>query len=162
MVRLSNYRTTLVHAVTELIPQTQTATDRVDEAAARRLHINRTDLRCLGAILQAAGATAGKLAEHVGLTRGAMTTALDRLERAGYVRRTSDPSDGRGVRVEATAAAMRAVRSIWEPIRNEGLKVLDQYSDAELEVIRRFLDHYCALQRTHAERLRRPARRMRE
>jgi DNA-binding MarR family transcriptional regulator len=162
MVRLSNYRATLVRALAELIPQSQTATDLVDEAAAERLHINHTDLRCLGAILQATRATPGKLAEQVGLTRGAMTTAIDRLERAGYVRRTSDPSDGRGICVEATAATRRAVHSIWEPIRRDGLKVLERYSDAELEVIRRFLDDYCTLQRTHVERIRRPARRMRE
>ena len=154
MIRRSNYRATLVQALGELIPQAQLATDLVDQAAAARLKVNRTDLRCLGTLVQHGATSAGKLAERVGLTRGAMTTALDRLERAGWVRRVDHPTDGRGVSVEPTAMAKRVVRQIWEPIGKEGMRILDRYSDAELELIRRFFEEYCALQHAHGERIR--------
>jgi len=162
MVRRSNYRDNLIRALTRLMPEAQSATELLDEAAAERLGINRTDLHCLRTVLQGGGISASKLAEEVGLTRGAMTTALDRLVRAGYVRRFGNPTDGRGVRVEATAAATRAVQHIWEPLRTEGLKLLEQYGDADLEVIRRFVDEYRRLQRVHAERIgRKPSSRTR-
>jgi DNA-binding MarR family transcriptional regulator len=154
MVRQSNYRSALVEAVSRLIPEAQDATDALDEAAAGRLQINRTDLRCLGVVIRSGTISAGALAKDVSLTRGAMTTALDRLQRAGYVQRTGDPNDGRGVRVEATAAAAVAIRQIWGPLANEGLKRLGQYSDAELQLIQQFLVEYCTLQRVHAERIR--------
>jgi DNA-binding MarR family transcriptional regulator len=154
MIRQSNYRQSLVRALMELIPSAQNATDAVDEAAACQLRVNRTDLRCLGAVLRSQGISASKLAQEVGLTRGAMTTALDRLERTRHVRRTEDPKDGRGVRVDATAAAARAVQQIWGPIEVEALKLLEKYSDSELEAIRRFFDEYCRFQRLHAERIR--------
>jgi len=155
MVRQSNYTAELIETVSSLIAEAQAATDLVDEAAGHSLGINRTDLRCLGAVFQSGSISAGRLAEQVGLTRGAMTTAIDRLERAGYVRRVGDPGDGRGVRVEATSSAKRAVRQIWGPIGTNGLKLLKKYSDSELDIVRRFLDEYCKLQRFHAKRIRR-------
>ena len=154
MVRQSNYRSGLLETVMRLIPEAQDATDTLDEAAAGQLHVNRTDLRCLGVIFRSGTISASGLAAEVGLTRGAMTTALDRLETAGYIRRSDDPRDGRGVRVESTPAANVAVQRIWGPIGTEGAKHLAQYSDDDLEVIRRFLEEYCKLQRVHAERIR--------
>jgi DNA-binding MarR family transcriptional regulator len=161
MTRLPHSRTALVEALNALIPAGQRATNAVDDAAAERLGINRTDLRCLGVILTEGGMSASALAECVGLTRGSMTIALDRLEAAGYLRRLADPEDRRGVRVEATAAARRAVRDIWEPIREDGSRMIRRYSDAELELLRRFLEEYSGLQRTHAERIRRTKARKR-
>ena len=146
----------LIAALSELIPAAQTETQAVDEAAAVRLGINRTDLRCLGTIAMRGSLSASKLAESIGLTRGAMTTALDRLEQAGFIRRIHDRLDRRSITVEATPAATKAIREIWEPIRVEGLALLQAYGDAELELLSRFFKDYCALQQTHATRIRRP------
>src|SRR5260221_12352810 len=82
----------------------QDATDEVDEAAARRLGLNRTDLRCLSVLSQRDGLGASELAAAPGPTRGAMTTVLDRLEASGYARRAWDRQDRRPGRVEMTAA----------------------------------------------------------
>ena len=67
-------------------------------------------MRCLNVIENAGGLTAGELARQVGVTTGAVTGALDRLERAGYARRVPDPGDRRRVRVEVTAAFPTAPR----------------------------------------------------
>jgi DNA-binding MarR family transcriptional regulator len=140
--------------LSELIPLAQAVTFEVDEAAAAHLGINRTDLRCLGVIFESAGISASELAERVGLTRGAMTTALDRLERATLVRRVPDAVDRRGVNLEVTPSSQRALRTIWGPIRTEGLEQLRRYSERELSVLVTFFEQYCALQRNHAERVR--------
>jgi DNA-binding MarR family transcriptional regulator len=143
-----------IKALGTLIPAAQTATHAVDEAAAAQLGINRTDLRCVGVLLECGPLSAGKLAEIVGLTRGAMTTALDRVEQAGFVRRVHNDRDRRGVTIEATQAAKDAIAEIWGPIRADGLAVLKKYSDVELDVLRRFFEDYCEIQRTNAARIR--------
>lgn len=154
MIRESNDTQRHIKALSLLIPAAQTATQAVDEAAAAHLGINRTDLRCLGVVLESGPLSAGKLAEIVGLTRGAMTTALDRVEQAGFVRRVHNDQDRRGVTIEATQAAKDAIAQIWGPIRADGLAVLKKYSDAELDVLRRFFEDYCEIQRANAARIR--------
>src|SRR5215211_3924464 len=52
--------------------------------------------------------SAGQLAEGMGLSSGAMTNRLDRLEQAGLVRRLDDPNDRRAVLVEPTEAGLAA------------------------------------------------------
>ena len=137
-----------------LVPAAQAATHAHDDAAAELLGVNRTDLRCLGVVLERGPLSASDLATTVGLTRGAMTTALDRLERTGYVRRREDPADRRGVRVEATAAARKAVRDVWEPVGAAGLELLERYDDRELAALCRFFEAYVQVQSAHTARLR--------
>ena len=96
------------------VRRSQNATDRFDQAVADAIGINRTDLRCLDVIQREWPVAAGRLAEQTGLTTGAITTVLDRLERAGYARRVRDPSDRRRVLVEVTPEPSRA-RSTTTP-----------------------------------------------
>jgi len=72
------------------------------QALADRVGLNATDLACAGILSESGRLTAGRLAEVTGLTTG----AVDRLERAGYVRRTSDPEDRRRVIVEPVPGQM--------------------------------------------------------
>ena len=91
--------------------------DIADQVMADDLGLNRTDTRCLDIIERLDGVSAGRLASEAGLSTGAVTTVLDRLERAGYARRVQDPGDRRRVLVELTpagaaraAGALRAAR----------------------------------------------------
>src|SRR5689334_17357061 len=97
----------LITAIGERVQAFQEATDALDEAVAERLRLNRTDLRCLSVLARVGSTGAGALADATGLTRGAMTTALDRVEAAGYVRRIRDQRDRRAVRLELTPAAQK-------------------------------------------------------
>ena len=97
----------LLRALGERVQAFQDATDEVDEAVARILRLNRTDLRCLSVLSQAGAISASALADATGLTRGAMTTALDRLE-AGWLRPPCVGSGGRRtVRVEIPMPPVR-------------------------------------------------------
>jgi DNA-binding MarR family transcriptional regulator len=98
--------------------------------------------------------SAGALAAAAGLTRGAMTTALDRLENAGCVDRVRDQQDRRTVRVEVTAAARKEIATLYGPLAAEGGKLLQGYSAPELSAIARYLEDGRQLQRTHAQRIR--------
>jgi DNA-binding MarR family transcriptional regulator len=155
MVRKSNdSKVELIRAVGQQVQAFQDATDEVDEAVAGRLRLNRTDLRCLSVLSQAGGMNAGALAAAAGLTRGAMTTALDRLEAAGYARRVRDETDRRGVRVEITDAARKEIGILYGPLAREGAVLLAAYTADELAAVLRYLEDGRELQRAHARRLR--------
>ena len=88
----------------------------------------------------------GEIAHAVSLTRGAATTALDRVERKGYARRIRDPDDRRGVLLELTEKARQEAGAIWAPVVSAGERMMSGYTDAELEVVLRFLRDAIAVQ----------------
>lgn len=146
-------REDLVDAVMRAVAGFQDATDRVDEAAAARLGVNRTDLRCLGILSRAGAMSAGELAQAAGLSPAATTTAVDRLIRAGYAQRIRDVGDRRRVTVEATPAAHTASTQIWGPIGAEAHQRLSRRTIEELTLIRDFLIEGCQMQDRHTERI---------
>ena len=115
----------------------QTATDAMDEAAQRALGINRTDGRCLDIIDREGPLTAGRLAKGAGLTTAAVTTVLDRLEKAGYARRVRDPDDRRRVLVEVTPLMRERSEVIYGPLA-AGRSRLEKCTLKELELLREF------------------------
>ena len=150
----SDLHAELVAEVAHEVAEFQSAVDVVDEAAAERLGLNRTDLRVLGMLDRRGPMTAGRLAGACGLTPGAMTTAIDRLERAGYARRVRDLRDRRSVRVEVTPRARRLCTELYGPIGEAGMARLRRYSDVELALLRDFLRAGRRLQEEHAARIR--------
>src|SRR6516162_5914058 len=90
--------------------------DAFDALAAARLGVNETDLRCLNIIENSGGLGAGELAAQSGLTAGAVTGVIDRLEKAGFAHRVPDPLDRRRVRVQVTPAFYGRAAGIWGPV----------------------------------------------
>jgi len=136
------------------IPVLQNATAEVDDAGARALGINLTDLHCVSLLIEQGPAAAHKLATKLRLTRGAVTVVLDRLARARLAERQPDPEDRRGILVAPTPFARKRVRELWGPLGDEGKVLLAGYSAADLKLIESFLDRATRLQFKHAERIR--------
>ena len=147
-------RDDLLDAVSRAVAELQTATDQMDEAVAQRLGINRTDLRCLGLLFARSALSAGQLAAASGLTPGAATTALDRLEHAGYALRIRGARDRRSVLVELTPLARQRIEELYGPVGTEGRRFLERYTDEELRFLSAFLRDGLALQVKHATLLR--------
>jgi DNA-binding MarR family transcriptional regulator len=80
---------------------------------------------------------AGRLAELTGLTTGAITGIIDRLEKAGYVRRANDPKDRRRTIVEPTQNKKweRKIEAIFIPFHERMHKLLSSYSESELDFL---------------------------
>lgn len=108
-------------------------------AVASHLGIAVTDLTCLNILGLDGPRTPGQLADRIGITRGgAVTAMIDRLERAGYVRRTRDTTDRRRVLVElADEAAADTVAPLFAGLGSAVATHLDTYTDAELEILLR-------------------------
>lgn len=134
------HRHELLQAIGQAMELFQEATDAFDDTAAIALGLNRTDLKCVSIIVRHGPVAAGDIAKLTGLTRGAMTTALDRIERAGYARRRPDPADRRGVLMELTEKGREALDAIWGVYIRDADRFFANYSTAELQTIRRFLE----------------------
>ena len=117
----------------------QNLTDAIDQSVCAILGINRSDARCLDIVERHGRITAGDLAAESGLTTGAVTALLDRLERGGAVRRVPDPGDRRRVLVELTPAAQRTSNELYGPMAEAAASLLSRYSRDELLLIRDFL-----------------------
>jgi DNA-binding MarR family transcriptional regulator len=82
--------------------------------------------------------SAGELSREAGLTSGAITAVIDRLERLGYVQRIADPKDRRRVLVELTDKAKRTSEELFGPLGDQLGPMLARYSDDELRLVTEF------------------------
>ena len=130
----------------------QNAYDRFEDAAAAYFGVNRTSMRCLDVLDRAGQQTAGEIAVQTGLTSGAVTAMLDRLERAGLVRRLADPSDRRRVLVQLTATARARTADVYGPLI-DSMAEFNRYSDDELRLLSGFLRRATRLLDQHADRV---------
>jgi DNA-binding MarR family transcriptional regulator len=87
------------------------------QLVARRLGISSTDLECLDVIALRGPVTAGELAAATGLTTGAVTGVIDRLEQSGFALRERDQDDRRKVLVRALPAVERRITPLFEPMQ---------------------------------------------
>ena len=133
----------------------QTGVDNFDQAMADHIGINRTDGRCADLIDQAGGMTAGELAKAAGLTTGAVTAVIDRLEKAGIARRVADPSDRRRVRIEATPKLWELTEPLLGPMLAESQTIVDDLSDDEIARFTNFMNRAIEILGRHTERIRR-------
>ena len=110
----------------------------VSDLVATRVGLNSTDLECLDLLYLAGATTAGRLAAHTGLTSGATTAAIDRLEHAGFVTRRRDSTDRRVVLVEVVEAGAKLILPFYRPIIGGMEKVQAKFSDQQLATVLRY------------------------
>ena len=147
-------REELLWQLTDAVRANQRATHVLDEVAGQILGVNRTDGRCLDILDQHGRMTAGELARESGLTTGAITAVIDRLERIGYVQRIADPNDRRRVLVDLTVRARDASIELFGPLADAAEPYLARYTDAELKLLIEFQRVSREVQERHAADLR--------
>jgi DNA-binding MarR family transcriptional regulator len=127
-------REEIIEAIVEKFREMSTETIMFHQAVADVLGLHITDHKCLDLIHRFGAMPAGRLGELTGLTTGAVTGIIDRLEEAGYVRRTNDPQDRRRTIVEPTRNRKleRKIEMIFMPLHERMHKRLSSYSDSEL------------------------------
>jgi DNA-binding MarR family transcriptional regulator len=128
------------------------------EAVAFRLGLNPTDLRCIGLIGGEPSLTPTRLAELAGLTTGAITGVLDRLERTGFVRREADRSDRRRLTVQVIPERMAELATFFGPLMARAQQLSADWDPAARERLDRYLDGLADLLAEEAGRLRASAR----
>ncbi len=105
-----------------------------------RLGVNVTDMECLGLLFFRGIATPSELARHTGLSSGATTAMLDRLERSGLIERRPNPNDRRGTLIVLRKSGVERVGPWFASVRKAQDELLSTYSEKELENLRDFFD----------------------
>ena len=146
-------REALIAALFLEVRQMSTGAIMFHQAIADRLGLHATDHKCADLIMRHGAMTSGRLAELTGLTTGAITGVVDRLESRGVARRATDPRDRRRVIVELVknAAVECQLRELFQGIAEATRAILDGYSDSELALILDFVRQSNAM--SHAETL---------
>ena len=121
----------------------------LSDTVARLVGLNPTDLECLDLLYLSGPATAGRLAAHTGLTTGATTAVIDRLERAGYVRRTRDSHDRRVVVVEALPAGIKRIEPLYRRLARSMDQLHHEYDERQLALVAEYLSRAVDLGATH-------------
>jgi DNA-binding MarR family transcriptional regulator len=107
--------------------------------SSQQAKLGTTELMALGYLRDRGALRAGQLGERLGLTTGAVTPLIDRLERVGYAQRLRHPRDRRGVLVELTPAGRTEVGNLFELLASNVDRALDGMTPSEEEAVARFL-----------------------
>jgi len=116
--------------------------------------LNPTDMECMRLLFAKGLATPSELARHTGLTSGATTAMLDRLEGAGLIERRPNPDDRRGTLVTPAESAAEKAASWFESARTAQDELISSYSESELEIIADVFERFTKLWDQEREKLR--------
>jgi DNA-binding MarR family transcriptional regulator len=117
--------------------------------------LNVTDLECLRLLFVKGIATPTELARHTGLTSGATTAMLDRLEKAGLIERRPNPDDRRGTLIAPAKMGAEKAASWFESARKAQDELISSYSESELEIISDVFERFTKLWDQEREKIRR-------
>jgi predicted transcriptional regulator len=125
------------------------------ETVGRLLGLTAVERKCLDVLARIGPVTAGGIAEHTGLTTGAVTGLIDRLQSAGYVERATDPTDRRRVRVSLRPDSRlnQVMPAVFGPLGVDMAALTGRYQPEELLVIADFLRRTTDVLVAHTRRL---------
>lgn len=111
-------------------------------AISRKLGLNVTDSECLSLLSIKGVSTPTELAHFTGLTTGSATAMLDRLEKVGFIKRTPNPNDRRGVLVEIDEKWTQTAGPLVRDVQMAHNELIASYSNEELKTIADFLTRF--------------------
>ena len=114
-------------------------------AMSERVGLNVSATECLRLLFQKGIATPSELARHTGLTSGATTAMLDRLEKAGLIERRPNPDDRRGTLITPAKSGAEKAASWFESARKAQAELISSYTDSELEIIADAFERFAKL-----------------
>src|ERR1700732_5053929 len=126
------------------------------QTVANRAGISSSDLECLDFLNLEGRTTAGRLAQVTGLTTGAITGVVDRLEKAGFVKRERDEHDRRKVFIAPVPQNIARIGVLYEHMQRAMLKNWNSYTDDELRLLLRFASQGYETMLTATEELKAP------
>lgn len=105
-----------------------------------QLGVNVTDMECLGLLFHKGVATPSELARQTGLSSGATTAMLDRLQKSGLIERRPNPDDRRGTLIVLLKSGVEKVSPLFASARQAQQELVSGYTEAELKVLADFFE----------------------
>jgi DNA-binding MarR family transcriptional regulator len=109
------------------------------QAVGERVGMHSTDIETMDLLNTLGPMTAGELSQRTGLSSGATTRLIDRLERAGFVRRRHDEVDRRRIIIDVVPENCEALAQCFVPMAEGMLELWESFTDDELDVITEFV-----------------------
>lgn len=106
---------------------------------AEQLDVYNHDWTTIDMLSETGPITAGELGRRVGLTTGSVTALVDRLERAGYVKRERHPKDRRSIMIVPQYEDKSEVQHAYETLNQHMIEMTNQYTAEQMETIQSFL-----------------------
>jgi MarR family transcriptional regulator, organic hydroperoxide resistance regulator len=116
-----------------------------NQKVADRAGLHLTDMQCINLLELLGPVTPGKLAECTGLTTGGVTVMLDRLEKAGFVRREPNPGDRRSVLIRVNPRKLQKINALYAGINERLEAFLSETPEAELRMVAGFFSRVNAI-----------------
>jgi len=154
MARDSQRDMTADDGVMRLARRYSTAIVLFHHAVAEALGLGPTDHKCLELLRERGAMTGSQLAAVTGLTTGAISGVVARLERGGFVRRTPDPDDARKQILRPVARRVDDIQQVLAPFRQDYARILQDFNAQQMKAIVAFLDHGATTALRHAALLR--------
>lgn len=114
-------------------------------AVGSKLGLNDTDMQCLGLLFFKGVSTPTELSKYTGISSGATTAMLDRLEQAKLIRRKPNPKDRRGVLIQVDESSVKTVGPLFTDTRVAQDKLVASYTESELRIIADFFEKFTAV-----------------
>jgi DNA-binding MarR family transcriptional regulator len=108
--------------------------------AAEKAGMGLTDMQMVHMLQLYGPSTPGRLASWTGLSSGGVTVALDRLEKAGYLRREPNPADRRSLLITLIPVRLRKLAALYEGVEDETRRALATLPQSDLEAVVRFFE----------------------
>jgi DNA-binding MarR family transcriptional regulator len=110
-----------------------------------KLGVNGTDMECLGYLLSKRTSTPTELAKYTGISSGATTAMLDRLEKGDFIERRPNPDDRRGTLIVLAKSGAEKVAPWFAPVGKAQEELISNYSEDELQLISSFFEQYAKI-----------------
>lgn len=151
-------RSELLRANLQLGRELSARTLMFHAAIAEKVGLSATEHKALDLLSRAGALTAGQLAELTGLTTGAITGLVDRLEKIEFVRRERDPSDRRKVLIYPNLEKIeREIAPLFASMSQQMQTLLSRYSEQELTIIQSFVSQSIAVLQEETKNLQSPS-----
>jgi DNA-binding MarR family transcriptional regulator len=122
-------------------------------AVAEKMQLNPTDAECIDFLMEMGPSTAGDLARATRLTTGAITAVIDRLEKAGFVKREPDPGDRRKVIIRFLPKKHTGAKVFYDAMAKDVFQLFSAYNDHTLQSILQHTDSLTQIFQAHAEEI---------
>ena len=131
-------RTVLQDGLVVQIRQFIAGTILFNQRVADRAGLHLTDVQCINLLELLGPSTPGTLAQCTGLTTGGVTVMLDRLEKAGYIKRSPNPNDRRSILVSVNPKKLKAIHAPYDLVYRQTVALFSEFPETELQVLAKF------------------------
>ena len=122
-------------------------------AIAEKMNLNPTDAECIDFLIEMGPSTAGDLAKVTRLTTGAITSVIDRLQKAGFVKRENDPHDRRKVIITFIPKKHGKAKQYYAAMAKDVYELFSDYTESKLKLLIQHSDALTAIFQKHAEKV---------